>query len=103
MDPKSKERGRRKVEAGVSKRIFYIFTTFLIFWLPYPVIFICITEFDITFGKDPKSAHEWEFCAHILTTLSASINPITYALPNKQFTTTLKRTFKSLRKSNYIK
>lgn len=83
-------KGKRKFEAEIAKRLFYIIASFLAIWMPYATLVVAITESNFLI-KSKEVTFEVLFCLHILTTLAAALNPIIYMWPNGQFRARLRR------------
>lgn len=85
LNEANRMKGRRKFEAEIAKRLFYIIASFVAFWIPYAFLVTALTEFKLLIIDDCDLTFELLFCTHILTTLSSVLNPLIYSLPNNQF------------------
>ena len=86
MNPKSRERGRRKLEARTAKRALFIIAAFVVCWLPMSVI--TYLEVHVELVIDIK--------VFFLTfsILSAVINPLIYTFINTAYRNEFKRLLK---------
>ena len=98
LNESNRMKGRRKFEAEIAKRLFYIIASFISFWIPYALLVIALTEFRLVILDDCDLTFELLFCFHILTTLTSVLNPLIYSLPNNQF----RSCFNQLRKRNRL-
>ncbi|XP_074644393.1 uncharacterized protein LOC141901184 [Tubulanus polymorphus] len=84
MTNKNKERGKRKLEGKAAKRASVVIGSFLFIWLPLPVTYMVTcnltSRFDARFAVNAA-----ELTALSLASFTAAINPILYAIVNRQF------------------
>ncbi|XP_041461090.1 dopamine D2-like receptor [Lytechinus variegatus] len=88
MNPRSRERGRRKIEAKTAKRALFIIAAFIICWFPMNIV----TYVDIT--KDLPVEVKILFLS--VSFLSAVINPIIYTFINTAYRNEFKRLLKKI-------
>lgn len=88
MNPKSRERGRRKIEAKTAKRALFIIAAFIICWFPMSII----TYLEISMNLPV----EVKILVLTLSFLSAVINPIIYTFINTAYRNEFKRLLKKM-------
>ncbi|XP_011668949.2 uncharacterized protein LOC105440462 [Strongylocentrotus purpuratus] len=88
MNPKSRERGRRKIEAKTAKRALFIIAAFIICWFPMSII----TYLEISMNLPV----EVKILVLTLSFLSAVINPIIYTFINTAYRNEFKRLLKKI-------
>ncbi|XP_054750664.2 tyramine receptor 1-like [Lytechinus pictus] len=88
MNPRSKERGRRKIEAKTAKRALFIIAAFIICWFPMNIV----TYVEIM--KDLPVEVKILFLS--VSFLSAVINPIIYTFINTAYRNEFKRLLRKI-------
>ena len=97
INTSNKIKGKRKIEAKSAKRAAVVLVTFLIAWLPFPIIII-VSWFMTTDSSNQNQALISAYIVSMtLSLLAASVNPIVYGAINKQFYKEIKKMFKKCR------
>ena len=101
INTSNKIKGKRKIEAKSAKRAAVVLVTFLIAWLPFPIVIIVSWYNDL--NNDSSNQIQALISAYIvsmtLSLLAASVNPIVYGAINKQFYKEFKKMFKKCRQN----
>ncbi len=86
MNPANRERGKRKVEARTAKMTAIVIVTFLLCWLPFPIVILLISSVSISDSAVMIQVLMDAYLVSVCCALLAStINPIIYGVINKQF------------------
>ncbi|XP_070557240.1 uncharacterized protein [Ptychodera flava] len=84
MNNTAKERGKRRVEARTAKRAWYIIGSFVVCWMPLPIVTLFTAFYgDYLFRKNVF--YELEIFSVSVAMFGAALNPVVYVLVNKQF------------------
>ncbi|CAH1783552.1 unnamed protein product [Owenia fusiformis] len=82
FNPKNKERGKRKLEASAAKRAFFIICSYILCWLPHPLInFIFMQPTKNNIGI----VNNLQMLTICLLLMTVALNPLLYGLINEQF------------------
>ena len=85
INQKSRERGRRKMEARTAKRSAGVIGSFLLCWLLFPIVVILRQHLQKV--DSIQKMNDIQMVAITLATMTTALNPIVYGLVNKQFRT----------------
>ena len=94
MNNSNKIKGKRKIEAKSAKRTAVVLITFLIVWLPFPVVIMVLWFLNAQSAAHVKVLLSSYLISLTLSLLAASINPLMYGVINKQFHKEFKRLIK---------
>ena len=97
MNNSNKIKGKRKIEAKSAKRTAIVLVTFLIAWLPFPLMIIVLWIFNAQKATQVEALLSAYLISLTLSLLAASINPLVYGATNKQFYKEFKRIIKKCR------
>ena len=94
INTSNKIKGKRKIEAKSAKRAAVVLVTFLIAWLPFPIV-IVVSWYLHTYNSEQIQILTSAYIVSMtLSLLAASINPLVYGAINKQFYKEFKKMFK---------
>ena len=99
MNNSNKIKGKRKIEAKSAKRTAIVLVTFLIAWLPFPLMIIVLLTFNAQIATQIEALLSAYLISLTLSLLAASVNPLVYGATNKQFYKEFKRLIKTCRQS----
>ena len=94
INTSNKIKGKRKMEAKSAKRTAVVLATFLIAWLPFPIIIIVSWYLHADSGSQIQALISAYIVSMTLSLLAASVNPLVYGAINKQFYKEFKKMFK---------
>ena len=97
MNNSNKIKGKRKIEAKSAKRTAIVLVTFLIAWLPFPLMIIVLWIFNAQKATQVEALLSAYLISLTLSLLAASVNPLVYGATNKQFYKEFKRIIKKCR------
>ena len=97
INTSNKIKGKRKIEAKSAKRAAVVLVTFLIAWLPFPIIIIVSWYMNTDSSNENQALISAYIVSMTLSLLAASVNPIVYGAINKQFYKEIKKMFKKCR------
>ena len=99
MNTSNKIKGKRKIEAKSAKRTAVVLVTFLIAWLPFPIVIMVLWMFNTRYASHAKALLSSYLISLTLSLLAASVNPLVYGVINKQFHKEFKRLIKKCRQN----
>ena len=99
INTSNKIKGKRKIEAKSAKRAAVVLFTFLIAWLPFPIIILVSWYMNISSSNQIQALISAYIVSMTLSLLAASVNPIVYGAINKQFYKEFKKMFKKCRQN----
>ena len=97
MNNSNKIKGKRKMEAKSAKRTAIVLVTFLIAWLPFPLMIIALWMFNAQIATQVQALLSSYLISLTLSLLAASVNPLVYGAINKQFYKEFKKLIKKCR------
>ena len=99
MNNSNKIKGKRKIEAKSAKRTAIVLLTFLIAWLPFPLMIIVLWMFNAQIATQVEALLSAYLISLTFSLLAASVNPLVYGATNKQFYKEFKRLMKTCKQS----
>ena len=97
MNATNKIKGKRKIEAKSAKKTAIVVVTFLIAWLPFPLMIMVLAMYDTQNSTQIEVLLSSYLISLTLSLLAASVNPLVYGAINKQFYKEFKRLIRKCR------
>ncbi|KAL7828700.1 hypothetical protein SRHO_G00323340 [Serrasalmus rhombeus] len=92
LTPKAKELGKKRLEGKLAKRLGYIITAVILFWLPLVLTLVLNKFVDCTESYDGLLGGLY-FSASVVSCVPAAVDPLIYTLLQHQFRTQLRKLF----------
>ncbi len=105
INTSNKIRGKRKIEAKSAKRAAIVLVTFLVAWLPFPLVILVSWRLQPLGGDTARTTAlvSAYLVALTLSLLAASVNPLVYGAINKQFSKEFKKIYKKCKQRCFAK
>ena len=99
INTSNKIKGKRKLEAKSAKKAAVVLVTFLIAWLPFPIVIVVSWFLDTHNTEQIRILTSAYVVSMTLSLLAASVNPVVYGAINKQFSKEFKKMLKKCKQS----